>query len=134
MRFKLGNWLVDTNGTYAMVECVGKNHTWDPNDTFLCPWCEEAAGRVAEHVPQRMDQCGPCGRVFERGERHYFKQGVPGSGICLECGKRIGLEKHKHWLITECRPWHLWTDAEVSRGKPTGEFSPPDCKKMCCKH
>lgn len=134
MRFKVGDYIVETDGTYAMVECVGRSHTWDPTNTFLCPWCEEAAGRVAEHVPQRMDQCHPCRRTFEKGELHYFKQGVPGSGVCLACGKRIGLDKHKHWLITECRPLHRWTDVEVSRGKPTGEFSPPDCKQLCCSY
>jgi hypothetical protein len=132
MRFTLGNYVVETNGTYAMVECVGKGHSWNPTETFLCPFCEEAAGRVAEHIPQRMDHCLPCRRVLERGERHYFKQGVPGSAMCLDCGRKSGLEKHKHWLVTECRPRHLWTDAEVSRGRPTGEFSPPDCEGFCC--
>lgn len=132
MRFKLGDFYVETDGTYAMVECVGKHHTWSPIETFLCPWCEEAAGRIAEHVPQTMNQCHPCRKHLKKGERHYFKQGVPGSTVCLECGKRIGLDKHKHWLITECRGYHRWTDVEVSRGKPTGEFSPPDCKNLCC--
>ncbi len=133
MRFKLGDYIVDChNATHVMVECVGKHHTWDPTNTFLCPWCEEAAGRVAEHVPQRMDHCLPCKKTLESGERHYFKQGVPGSTLCLDCGKKSGLDKYKHWLITECRPFHRWTDAEVSRGKPTGEFSSPDCNEFCC--
>ncbi len=133
MRFKLGNYIVDCrDASFVTVECVGKNHTWIPTDTFLCPACEEAEGRVAEHVPQCMDHCLPCKKKLENGERHYFKQGVPGSTMCVDCAKKHGLDKYKHWLITECRPYHNWTDADVARGKPTGEFSPPNCEGFCC--